>query len=98
MRRIRFSSSPSWPSCCESNAGDPHSFRSLILCPLRVDYYAISKGLVDIEQLYTGDRHGKYWYTYGINWRAIVAYLVGVAINFAGQCPVLSYRALRTAL
>lgn len=48
------------------------------------DYFVISKGLIDIDQLYTGSKHGKFFYTYGFNWRAFAAYLVGVAINFAG--------------
>lgn len=51
---------------------------------LLVDYYIINRGRMDLAWLYTADRSGKFWYTYGINWRAVVAYLVGIGINFAG--------------
>ncbi|GAA5864049.1 hypothetical protein JCM8547_005119 [Rhodosporidiobolus lusitaniae] len=49
-----------------------------------VDYYVISKGFFDIDQLFTPSKNGKYYYTYGVNLRAIAAYLVGVAVNFCG--------------
>ncbi|GAA6038779.1 hypothetical protein JCM8097_002886 [Rhodosporidiobolus ruineniae] len=49
-----------------------------------VDYYWVSKGSFDIEQLYTPSKSGKYFYTYGFNLRAFAAYLCGVAVNFAG--------------
>ncbi|GAA5855754.1 hypothetical protein JCM3766R1_002224 [Sporobolomyces carnicolor] len=47
-------------------------------------YFLVAKGLLDIEALYTTSKRGTYYYSYGINPRAIVAYLVGVAVNFAG--------------
>lgn len=51
---------------------------------LLVDYYVINRGRLDLKWMYTANREGKFWYTCGINWRACVAWLVGVAVNFAG--------------
>ncbi|KAK4053264.1 hypothetical protein OIO90_004038 [Microbotryomycetes sp. JL221] len=55
-----------------------------IMAILLVDYYVICKGLFQIEDLYTTRRDGTYYYTYGVNIRAVVAYFVGVAVNFYG--------------
>ncbi|KAK4048034.1 hypothetical protein OIV83_005068 [Microbotryomycetes sp. JL201] len=55
-----------------------------IMAVLLVDYYLIAKGLFHVEDLYTTSRQGTYWYTYGVNFRAFAAYLVGVAVNFYG--------------
>ncbi|GAA5951448.1 hypothetical protein JCM3765_005938 [Sporobolomyces pararoseus] len=55
-----------------------------IMAIMMTHYYLIAKGLLHIEALYTTDKRGTYFYSYGINFRAIVAYFVGVAVNFAG--------------
>ncbi|KWU43684.1 hypothetical protein RHOSPDRAFT_29589 [Rhodotorula sp. JG-1b] len=51
---------------------------------IMVDYFAVSKGRMIYEDLYTTNKLGTYFYTYGFNWRAFVAYAIGVAVNFAG--------------
>lgn len=51
---------------------------------LLTDYYIVLKGRFDLSWMYTADPQGPYWYTLGLNWRAFVAYLVGLGINFAG--------------
>ncbi|EIW67149.1 hypothetical protein TREMEDRAFT_57660 [Tremella mesenterica DSM 1558] len=56
------------------------SIAAILMC----DYYFVSKGRLDLAWMYTADRRGPYWYNYGINWRAIVAYCVGAGVNFAG--------------
>jgi len=56
------------------------SITGILLC----DYYIVQRGKVDLKSLYTAERDGNYWYTYGVNWRAMVAYVVGAAINFVG--------------
>jgi len=56
------------------------SITGILLC----DYYIVQKGKIDLKSLYTAERDGNYWYTYGVNWRAMVAYVVGAAINFVG--------------
>ncbi|KAG7887968.1 hypothetical protein KL936_003986 [Ogataea polymorpha] len=48
------------------------------------DYYLIRKGRVVLEDLYTADNSSQYFYTAGFNWRAIVAYLCGIAPNIVG--------------
>ncbi|WWC97765.1 hypothetical protein V866_004651 [Kwoniella sp. B9012] len=55
-----------------------------IIGVLLVDYYILSKGRLDLAWLYTANKEGPYWYTYGCNWRAFVAYVVGAGVNFAG--------------
>ncbi|KAM0787838.1 hypothetical protein ACM66B_003891 [Microbotryomycetes sp. NB124-2] len=55
-----------------------------IMAVLLVDYYCVSKGLFNVDDLYTTSRQGTYWYTYGVNPRAFAAYLVGAAVNFYG--------------
>ncbi|GAA5979906.1 hypothetical protein JCM10908_001460 [Rhodotorula pacifica] len=49
-----------------------------------VDYWAVCKGRLVYEDLYTTSKLGTYFYSFGFNWRAFVAYFIGVAINFAG--------------
>jgi NCS1 family nucleobase:cation symporter-1 len=56
------------------------SITGVLLC----DYYIVQKGKLDLKSLYTAQRNGNYWYTYGVNWRAMAAYVVGAALNFVG--------------
>lgn len=49
------------------------------------------KGYLDTRALYSGSVKGPYWFTNGVNWRAYVAYVLGILINFVGfigQCGV----------
>lgn len=55
-----------------------------IMAIMMTHYYLIAKGLLHIEALYTTNKEGTYYYFHGVNLRAIVAYFVGVAVNFAG--------------
>ncbi|GAA6008307.1 hypothetical protein JCM10207_000080 [Rhodosporidiobolus poonsookiae] len=55
-----------------------------IIGVLLVDYYAVAKGFLDIDALFSANKNGKYWYWNGINLRAIAAYFVGVGVSFAG--------------
>lgn len=52
---------------------------------LLVDYYFIAKGFLDIDMLFRNDKGSKYYYTYGVNLRAVAAYLAGVGVNFGGK-------------
>ncbi|WVQ81583.1 hypothetical protein IAT38_003707 [Cryptococcus sp. DSM 104549] len=69
-----------------------------ILGVLVVDYYIICKGRLDLAWLYTADRKGPYWYTYGINWRAMAAYVVGAGVNFAGFLNNMGVKGFSTSL
>ncbi|KAI0649150.1 NCS1 nucleoside transporter family [Trametes meyenii] len=46
------------------------------------DYWIVHKCKVDVPAMY--DPHGRYRYTYGFNWRAVVAILVSVPPNMPG--------------
>lgn len=62
---------------------------SVFLGPLTgimlADYWIIRRQKIQISQLYTGSPEGSYWYTYGLNWRAIVAWVIGFAPAMPGM-------------
>lgn len=45
------------------------------------DYFFVRNGNYFVEDLYTSNPNGRYWYTHGINWRAYAAYLVAVMVR-----------------
>ncbi|PNH46478.1 hypothetical protein VD0004_g1696 [Verticillium dahliae] len=53
---------------------------SVFLGPLTgimiVDYFVVRRQRVELSQLYTGSRDGSYWYTWGIHWRALAAWVI----------------------
>ncbi|PQE21565.1 NCS1 nucleoside transporter protein [Rutstroemia sp. NJR-2017a WRK4] len=59
-------------------------FLSSITGVLLCHYYIICRGCLVIPDLYTSDRDGSYWYWRGWNWRAYVAYTIGIVPNFWG--------------
>lgn len=48
------------------------------------DYYFVRREHLDTNELYSASSEGLYYYTYGINWWAYVAYIVGILINAVG--------------
>ncbi|KAL2443997.1 Allantoin permease [Exophiala dermatitidis] len=50
---------------------------------LMSDYWLVRRGRIDVRHLYIG-KGGKFWFFYGCNWRAIVAYLAAYAPNLPG--------------
>jgi NCS1 family nucleobase:cation symporter-1 len=48
------------------------------------DYFVIRRGNIWIADLYTSDRRGRYWYRYGLNWKAFAAYFVAVVLPIPG--------------
>lgn len=61
------------------------SIAGVIVC----DYYFVRKGYILVEDLYSGRRTGPYFFSYGIHWRAYVAYVAGILMNiigFLGAC------------
>ncbi|KAJ3337558.1 hypothetical protein HDU93_000849 [Gonapodya sp. JEL0774] len=49
------------------------------------DYYVIRRGLLNVPHMYTTERGTDYMYgSYGVNWRSVVAYICGLAINMPG--------------
>lgn len=65
---------------------------SIFLAPIAAiiccDYWIVKKQKIDIADLY--DPHGRYRYWYGINWRALVAFLAGFLPNFPGLLHAVS--------
>ena len=55
-----------------------------ILGPMLADYWIIRRGHYRVADLYTTNKSGWYWYTFGVNWRAFVGYLCGFALNAPG--------------
>ncbi|KAM0325790.1 hypothetical protein ACHAQA_007092 [Verticillium albo-atrum] len=63
-------------------------FLSSIAGVMCADYYAVRKGYLIIEELFSARKGSAYYFTYGIHWRAYAAYISGILINvvgFAGQ-------------
>lgn len=67
---------------------------SVFLAPLTgimmVDYFFIRKQRVEVSQLYTGSKEGSYWFTYGVNWRAIITWVVCFAPAMPGMIAALN--------
>jgi nucleobase:cation symporter-1, NCS1 family len=59
-------------------------FLSSITGVLLCHYYMITRGYLEVEDLYTSRKSGVYYYVHGWNWRAYLAYVVGIAPNFYG--------------
>ncbi|KAK0199353.1 allantoin permease [Desarmillaria ectypa] len=49
-----------------------------------IDYFLVRKGNLQLAGLYTGARDRAYYYTWGINWRTIIAFIAGIGIPFPG--------------
>lgn len=47
-------------------------------------YFLVSRGYLYIPDLYTSNSNGMYYYSKGWNYRAFVAYIIGIAPNFYG--------------
>lgn len=57
---------------------------SCIAGPMIADYWIVRRGHYRVADLYTLSRSGWYWYSWGVNWRAYVAYICGFALNAPG--------------
>lgn len=60
------------------------TFLSSIAGVMLSDYYLVRKGYIDTPALYSGNPKDPYYFSHGWNWRAYVAYIAGIAINFTG--------------
>lgn len=56
------------------------SVAGVIVC----DYYVVRRGYLDIFALFSARRSSPYHFTYGVHWRAYVAYIAGILINIVG--------------
>ncbi|KAG4266513.1 hypothetical protein FPRO04_13520 [Fusarium proliferatum] len=61
---------------------------SVFLAPMTglmvAHYNLVAKAKVNVDDLFVGNRDSIYWYNFGINWRAFVAWIVGVAPTMPG--------------
>ncbi|RDW93374.1 nucleobase cation symporter-1 family protein [Aspergillus mulundensis] len=47
-------------------------------------YLVVCRQKVNVDDLFTGDKSSIYWYTGGINWRAPIAWIIGVVPTMPG--------------
>ncbi|KUJ07643.1 NCS1 nucleoside transporter family protein [Mollisia scopiformis] len=47
-------------------------------------YFIINRQKINVDDLFVGNKQSVYWYTWGVNWRAIVAWICGVAPSMPG--------------
>ena len=59
-------------------------FLSSIAGVMISDYYFVRRGYLQVKDLYSAKRTGPYYFTYGVNWRAYIAYIAGIIINVVG--------------
>ena len=59
-------------------------FLSAITGIMLCQYFVISRGHFEVSDMYTTNPEGLYWYSGGWNYRAYVAYVLGIAPNFYG--------------
>jgi len=59
-------------------------FLSSIAGVMISEYWVIRRGHYRVGDLYSSRRDGWYWYTYGVNVRAYIAYIAGILINVVG--------------
>lgn len=56
------------------------------------DYYLVKKQKLDIQQLFSSDKNGKYYYLNGWNQRALIAFGLGAVFSISSVwVPVLSF-------
>jgi len=48
------------------------------------DYFVVRKGNIWVEDLFTADKKARYWYRWGVSWRALIAYLFAVVWPIPG--------------
>jgi len=70
-------------------------FIGAMFCPLfgvvLADYFLMRKGSLTVEDLYRGE--GRYWFTKGVNLRAILAWTIGLVV-YLGFSPMLMEKVL----
>lgn len=59
-------------------------FLSSITGVLICNYYIVARGYFKVPDLYTSSKSGVYYFNHGWNFRAYIAYVLGICPNFAG--------------
>ncbi|KAJ6088641.1 Allantoin permease [Penicillium sp. IBT 16267x] len=47
-------------------------------------YFFVNKGKIKVEDLFIGDSSSIYWYTWGVDWRAVIGWVCGTAPSLPG--------------
>ncbi|KAJ5784738.1 Allantoin permease [Penicillium pulvis] len=47
-------------------------------------YFVVNKGKIKVEDLFVGDSSSIYWYTWGVDWRAVIGWVCGTAPSLPG--------------
>uniref|UniRef100_A0A093VJ29 Allantoin permease n=1 Tax=Talaromyces marneffei PM1 TaxID=1077442 RepID=A0A093VJ29_TALMA len=58
-------------------------------------YLVVNQRKIKVPDLFIGNKNSIYWYTYGVNWRAVVAF-TDIAYSGSVELPLLSPASLRT--
>ncbi|KAH7213772.1 permease for cytosine/purines, uracil, thiamine, allantoin-domain-containing protein [Fusarium oxysporum] len=70
---------------------------SVFLAPMTglmvAHYNLVAKAKVNVDDLFVGNKDSIYWYNFGINWRAFVAWIVGVAPTMPGFIAAVNVNA-----
>lgn len=56
------------------------SIAGVVFC----DYYILKRGVIHLKDLYLAKNGSPYYYSFGVNWRAYVAYICGILPNIVG--------------
>ncbi|GAB7350406.1 hypothetical protein MBLNU459_g1022t1 [Dothideomycetes sp. NU459] len=59
-------------------------FLSSIAGVICCDYYFVRKGYLQVKDLYSAQKTGPYYYTFGFHWRGYAAYVAGILVNVVG--------------
>ncbi|EIT79646.1 uridine permease/thiamine transporter/allantoin transport [Aspergillus flavus] len=59
-------------------------FLSSIAGVMISDYYLARRGYLELQALYSAERNGPYYGTWGVSWRGYTAYICGILINIVG--------------
>ncbi|KAM0083670.1 hypothetical protein ACKRZS_004122 [Fusarium odoratissimum] len=70
---------------------------SVFLAPMTglmvAHYNLVAKAKVNVDDLFVGNKDSIYWYNFGVNWRAFVAWIVGVAPTMPGFIAAVNVNA-----
>ncbi|OCF39735.1 hypothetical protein I317_06459 [Kwoniella heveanensis CBS 569] len=59
-------------------------FQGSVVSIMLVDYFFVRRGNFDLRAMYDGSSSSKYYYTWGVNWRSIIAFVAGFVVPLPG--------------
>lgn len=69
-------------------------FQGSVVGIMSVDYFFSRKGNLNFDDLYTFSKSGRYYFTFGVNWRSIASFVIGFALPFPGFVAVLAEKTI----